>query len=167
VGSAAAFRTAPQTNKVNLRASNADEVCGSKCVMSKLLPALAFLFALTGAIRATGAAEDPGSQDLMREAWRDCAADRKTYCSGVAIGGGRIVNCLIENADKVSPVCRKHVDAVKSASRAWESCEADIKSFCQGIAQGSGRILACLNGNQDRISKPCLTGLKQTEEALK
>jgi Cysteine rich repeat len=135
--------------------------------MPKLLPALAFLLVLTGLPPAAGAAEDSGTQALMREAWRDCAADRKAYCSGVAIGGGRIVNCLIENADKVSPVCRKHVDAVKSASRVWDSCEADIKSFCQGVAQGSGRILACLNGNQDRISKPCLTGLKQAEEALK
>jgi Cysteine rich repeat len=134
--------------------------------MLKLLPTLTVLFALTGTLQTTQAAEDAGTQTMLREAWKDCAADRKTYCSGLAIGGGRIVNCLIENADKVSPVCRKHVDAVKSASRAWDSCEADIKSFCHGVAQGSGRILACLNGNQDRISKPCLGGLKQAEEAL-
>jgi Cysteine rich repeat len=136
--------------------------------MLKLLPTFALLLAVTGAPQAAHAAEDVGNRAmLLREAWKDCAADRKALCSGVAIGGGRIVNCLIENADKVSPVCRKHVDAVKSASRAWESCEADIKTFCQGVTQGSGRILACLNGNQDRISKPCLTGLKQAEEALK
>jgi Cysteine rich repeat len=135
--------------------------------MLRLLPTFALLLAVTGAPQAAHTAEDFSNRAMLREAWKDCAADRKTYCSGVAIGGGRIVNCLIENADKVSPVCRKHVDAVKSASRAWESCEADIKTFCQGVAQGSGRILACLNGNQDRISKPCLTGLKQAEEALK
>jgi hypothetical protein len=134
--------------------------------MLKLLPTFAFLLVVTGAPQAAHAAEDVGNQAMLREVRKDCAADRKTYCSGVAIGGGRIVNCLIENADKVSPICRKHVDAVKSASRAWESCEADIKTFCQGVAQGSGRILACLDGNQDRISKPCLTGLRQAEDAL-
>jgi Cysteine rich repeat len=134
--------------------------------MSKLLCNLALLAVLTG-IPQTAGAEDLSYRTFLREAWQDCAADRKAYCSGLATGGGRIVNCLIENADKVSPVCRRHVDAVKSASRAWDSCGTDVKSFCQGVAPGSGRILACLTGNRDRISKPCLAGLKQAEEALK
>jgi Cysteine rich repeat len=125
------------------------------------------LVVLIGLPQATGAAESFSYEAFLREAWRDCAADRTAYCSGVPMGGGRIVNCLVNNADKLSGICRKHVDAVTSANRAWESCQADIESFCPSVQPGSGRILACLSGNRDRISKPCLTGLKQAEQALK
>ncbi|WP_300154154.1 cysteine rich repeat-containing protein [Solidesulfovibrio sp.] len=44
-----------------------------------------------------------------------CKSDYKTLCQGVQPGGGRIVACLKQNADKLSPACRQALDAAKAA----------------------------------------------------
>jgi hypothetical protein len=44
-----------------------------------------------------------------------CAADLKTYCSGVQPGGGRIKACLQQNADKLSPACTTALQNAKAA----------------------------------------------------
>jgi len=36
-----------------------------------------------------------------------CGADAKRFCSGVAPGGGRLVDCLAKNKASISPACRK------------------------------------------------------------
>lgn len=36
-----------------------------------------------------------------------CQADAEKLCAGVKPGGGRIVQCLAKQADKLSPECRK------------------------------------------------------------
>jgi Cysteine rich repeat len=135
--------------------------------MSQQVYAFAFLTLLFFSPHAALAEQGFNYETFIREAWRDCADDRKTHCSGIAIGGGRIVKCLVENVDKLSRQCRQHVDVVIAANRTWQNCEADIQNFCSSVPQGSGRILACLAGNKDRISSPCLTGLKRAERALK
>ena len=40
----------------------------------------------------------------------ECAADIRTYCSDVAMGEGRILNCLEEHEDAVSDACNAAVD---------------------------------------------------------
>lgn len=47
----------------------------------------------------------------MRQA---CAADYQSYCSGVQPGGGRIIACFQKNASKLSPDCRKALEAAKA-----------------------------------------------------
>jgi acetyl esterase/lipase len=46
----------------------------------------------------------------IREA---CADDFKTFCSGVQPGGGRIIACLRQNFDKLSPGCRQALTAAR------------------------------------------------------
>jgi len=38
-----------------------------------------------------------------------CGADAKTLCSGVMPGGGRILDCLAKQKDKLSDACKKVV----------------------------------------------------------
>jgi hypothetical protein len=38
-----------------------------------------------------------------------CSANVKTFCSGLMPGGGRLLNCLAEHKDKISPACAKVV----------------------------------------------------------
>ncbi|WP_434054885.1 MAG: cysteine rich repeat-containing protein [Roseibium sp.] len=45
------------------------------------------------------------------EAIAMCAADIEANCSGVEFGGGRVLTCLKENADKVSSDCQPVVNA--------------------------------------------------------
>lgn len=39
--------------------------------------------------------------------WSACSADKAKYCADVPIGGGRIINCLTENLERLSPECQK------------------------------------------------------------
>ena len=43
------------------------------------------------------------------KAKQDCAADIETFCAGVKPGGGRLLDCLKKQTDKLSPACRAHV----------------------------------------------------------
>lgn len=60
--------------------------------------------ALTLVLAATGggpaAAQD---QRVLRDA---CKADYQRLCQGVQPGGGRIVKCLQDQGDKLTPACK-------------------------------------------------------------
>jgi hypothetical protein len=40
-----------------------------------------------------------------------CQADYQKYCSGVLPGGGRIMECLAKELDKLTPECKAAVEA--------------------------------------------------------
>jgi hypothetical protein len=40
-----------------------------------------------------------------------CMADFQKYCTGVEPGGGRIIECLSKQLDKLTPECKKVVEA--------------------------------------------------------
>ena len=46
---------------------------------------------------------------LMR---RSCSADYRSYCAGVQPGGGRALQCLAENRERLSPTCRSALESV-------------------------------------------------------
>jgi hypothetical protein len=50
-------------------------------------------------------------QSAARQA---CAADYHTYCSDVRPGGGRILACLKQNADKLSQGCQQALASLKT-----------------------------------------------------
>jgi hypothetical protein len=69
--------------------------------MRPILAAAAFAMLLgNGAASAQTAAE--------REA---CQADYEKYCSGVQPGGGRVIECLSKQLDKLTPQCKSVVEA--------------------------------------------------------
>jgi hypothetical protein len=61
--------------------------------------ALSIVFA--GAVLVSGAAFAQTAAE--REA---CQADFEKYCPGVEPGGGRVVECLAEHLDKLTPQCQ-------------------------------------------------------------
>lgn len=40
-----------------------------------------------------------------------CMADFQKYCSGVMPGGGRVIECLAKQLDKLTPECKKVVQS--------------------------------------------------------
>ena len=64
---------------------------------------IAIVVALCGSAAMARAQQGGGNMKAMRQA---CAADFKTFCSGVQPGGGRIRACLQQNAAKLSPGCQ-------------------------------------------------------------
>ena len=45
----------------------------------------------------------------LEQAKQDCAADIAAFCPTVTPGGGRLIDCLKKQPDKLSPACRSHV----------------------------------------------------------
>ncbi len=45
----------------------------------------------------------------LDKAKQDCSGDLASFCSGVKPGGGRQLDCLKKQSDKLTPACRSHV----------------------------------------------------------
>ncbi|MEW5421996.1 cysteine rich repeat-containing protein [Amorphus sp. 3PC139-8] len=65
--------------------------------------------ALAGSLLIAGAGLTQAqqlSQSQMRAVGQACKADIQSLCSGVQPGGGRVGQCLQQNADKLSSGCK-------------------------------------------------------------
>jgi len=100
-------------------------------------------------------AETMSYADAITKLAGDCGSDIRKFCRGLNLGGGRIADCLQQNAAKVSPTCKASVASVvqsislrEQAQSAYsEVCRFDISQRCRGI-RGDGNILACLVKNK-------------------
>ncbi|MGX1306274.1 hypothetical protein AB7M35_000994 [Amorphus suaedae] len=69
-------------------------------------------FALIGSAGLAAAQTPELSQSQMRAVGKACKSDVKTLCAGVQPGGGRIGQCLQQNAAKLSAPCRQTLSEV-------------------------------------------------------
>lgn len=53
----------------------------------------------------------------LMTAWIACNDDIRRYCSDVMPGGGRIIQCLIYNLDRLRPACREGIARARDALR--------------------------------------------------
>ena len=99
-----------------------------------------------------------------------CRGDMKTFCGGVARGGGRKFACLKDNQSKLSAGCQAGIQAVldkggnrgpdaggKGGTKAMAACRGDIASVCAGVEKGKGGVGLCLRENAAKLSQPCQT----------
>ncbi len=56
--------------------------------------------------------------DIPAGAREACKADYKQFCNGVQPGGGRILQCLKEHTDQLSPGCKQVVQTAKDQAPA-------------------------------------------------
>ncbi len=99
-----------------------------------------------------------------------CAEDVKQLCAEVAPGGGRVGNCLRENAAKVSPACGAKLAASEARLRSrteqfFLACRRDVSRLCGEVKPGGGRLLACLFRNQEHLSSSCEDETESIQEA--
>ncbi len=96
---------------------------------------------------------------------RPCAKEIATYCKEIKPGGGRLLNCIKEHKNDLSPACREKFASVeKQLKEAQEACSSDIDKFCKDIQPGEGRIIRCLREHAQEISPGCsekIEGAKQ------
>lgn len=62
---------------------------------------------IAAAVLFAATAGDAMAQTAAEQA--ACKADYQKFCSGVIPGGGRVLECLAKQKDKLSPACRKVV----------------------------------------------------------
>ena len=131
-----------------------------------LLLVTAFLLASLSSAHAGQTTIRPFSQAAV-EAWRDCAPDRHRFCAAVPIGGGRIIRCLMDHQDRLSPACRRHTVKIDAVQAAAADCKRDATRFCQDVRPGGGRLISCLAGNSDRLSHQCRNSLRDADSILR
>ena len=90
------------------------------------------------------------------QAANPCAKDAAKFCKGVKLGQGRLIRCMWQHRDELSPECKE------KAKKDWEramgisaDCAADTKKFCKGIIPGAGRIIACLMSHEAELAPAC------------
>jgi hypothetical protein len=114
---------------------------------------------LVAALPRTGAAQNI-LPDRSRDVRAACAPDYFRLCRDVLPGGGRILACMNQNADKLSPRCFQALTAWGlAAANAFRACLPDAERFCAHVPPGMGRGLGCLMQNADKLSAACRDAL--------
>lgn len=72
---------------------------------------LAFFLIILALGSGTAIAANPNRQ-AARQACKD---DCRTFCKGAQPGGGRLIDCLKQNFDKLSPGCQQALKAAKAS----------------------------------------------------
>jgi hypothetical protein len=91
-----------------------------------------------------------------------CADDVAKYCKDVQPGGGRIVRCLKQHEQELSPACRQHAAEVKKKGQEFRAaCEDDVFRLCGDVKAGGGRILHCLKQHEQELTPDCKAKMQQ------
>jgi hypothetical protein len=53
------------------------------------------------------------AQEFTAEQRDACKGDYEKYCKSVVPGGGRIIACLAKETDKLTPACKKVLEAAE------------------------------------------------------
>lgn len=90
------------------------------------------------------------------ESEHPCKVDKEKFCSSIEKGDGRIVKCLKEHENELSPSCKAFKESKKeSRQQAREVCKEDVKKLCDSVEQGEGRKVKCLIEKQSQASPAC------------
>ncbi len=116
------------------------------------------------AVPGIGRAEDTAAGD------DPCADDIRKFCSGVQLGGNRLLDCMEKNRSRLSPACGARIDANREKAKALimefgRSCRMDVDRYCPGIDPGGSRVLGCLHQHQLDLSKPCQAEMTKIADA--
>lgn len=128
-------------------------------VLQRFVLAMLCAGVLAAALPRSGAGQTI-MPDRTREVRAACAPDYFRLCRDVMPGGGRILACMNQNADKLSPRCFQALTAWGlAAANAFRACLPDAERFCAHVPPGMGRGLACLMQNADKLSPACRDAL--------
>ena len=89
-----------------------------------------------------------------------CKADAAKVCKDVQPGEGRVVRCLVERKDQLSPACRQRIVEGEQA----HPCHADAIRLCKGVQPGEGRIAECMKRNEGKLSPACKARIGEYRE---
>jgi outer membrane protein OmpA-like peptidoglycan-associated protein len=92
-----------------------------------------------------------------------CAADIGKLCKNQSLGGGRVQQCLNQNASAVSSNCKATVSDLgvllqtraQARANVIRVCDVDIRRLCAGVQQGDGNLMECFYKARRNVSPQC------------
>ena len=105
----------------------------------------------------------PAQAQLIAE----CRGDVQRFCAGMELGGGRIAQCLEDNAAKLSTGCKKAIGAAQPAPAAGApggggvstACHADAMRLCAEAIGNHGKMQSCMQSHAAQLSDDCKTAI--------
>ncbi len=97
-------------------------------------PRSSILLAVLGFAAQVPASAQSAQMDAARAA---CSADLQQFCAGVQAGGGRMLACLKEHRDQVSPACTQAVKSVLQGSAGGAAAPAGQPTSGEAPTSGS------------------------------
>lgn len=95
-------------------------------------------------------------KELRAEETGPCENDVKKFCGDVTPGGERLVNCLKEHEQELSPACQEQQAIFQRKSRKiFQECLDDAERFCKDVRAVDRRIIRCLLQNKAALSSEC------------
>lgn len=95
-----------------------------------------------------------------------CRKELFHFCRGILPGRGRVIQCLVDNLEDLSPSCADYVSQYADKKESLSACNQDAKTFCPDIPPGGGRVLQCLIEKKEEISPLCRSALNAAEKEL-
>ena len=94
---------------------------------------------------------------LAQSAQRACRADFAQFCKGTQPGQGRVLACLREHQDQLSPDCKSSLDSA-------QTCVDQARQLCgssTGVDQAPDRhaMRQCLQQHRDELPANCRSQL--------
>jgi hypothetical protein len=88
-----------------------------------------------------------------------CILDLENFCGGVDPGNLRVFNCMVGNADSLSPGCKNMVMQTSAQLQTVRTnCAVDVQRFCADQPAGNtDDAISCLQDWTDQITPDCLT----------
>lgn len=116
--------------------------------------------ALSGACRESlekGKKRAAQAKERYEEFAEACKDDAPKVCKGVQPGEGRVLRCLVEKKDQLSPACRRKIEEGERA----HPCYQDSERLCKNVKPGEGRIAECLKRNESQLSSACKARIEE------
>jgi hypothetical protein len=90
-----------------------------------------------------------------------CREDVAKFCKDVQPGGGRVLKCMMEHENELSPACKANMGEMKmKVQEAREECKDDVVRFCSEVKPGGGRIIRCLKEHENDLAPQCKARLQ-------
>lgn len=94
---------------------------------------------------------------------RACAGDIVELCDDVVPGGGRLVQCLMDQQNIISFRCRAAINRLMDSRDALAACNAAAARLCPNVSPGGGRIYDCLSRQRSHLPQLCRQALRDVE----
>jgi len=94
-------------------------------------------------------------RDTVRGALEACLPEARKFCEKVPAGEARILRCLKEHEDDLSPACRSAARGLEDLFGKGHPCQGDQERFCGDVVPGEGRVMNCMAEHRPDLSDGC------------